>query len=291
VVPAAQPAAAARSPSASAAASSAAAPPRDDAAKRKETEARRQEILEAYEGLKTRNHFETLGIPKASNESQVKEAYFRLARRFHPDVHHDPALADMRDKLEAVFIRLGEAYEVLRNARSRGSYESDLAARMPRSVPQPSPGAPPPAPQPEVEAQLAAESIRRAEKALLEEKYWDAIQLLEKAIPNVEGKQKQRARIALSKAYVKNPKWVKRAEDVLQTVVQEDPSNVAAYFSLGEIYRNGGLRSRATSMFRKVLELKPDHEEALAAMASLAPENPQPPPEGGGLLKKLFGKT
>ncbi len=71
-------------------------------------------------------------IPRTANETQVKEAYFRLAKRFHPDVHHDAALTDLRDKLEAVFIRLGQAYEVLRNPRTRASYEETLALRMPR---------------------------------------------------------------------------------------------------------------------------------------------------------------
>ena len=90
---------------------------------------RRKEILEAFDGLKTKNHFEVLGIPRASSEAQVKEAYFQLAKRFHPDTHHDPAMDDLGPKLEAVFIRLGQAYEVLRNPRTRGPYEADLASR------------------------------------------------------------------------------------------------------------------------------------------------------------------
>lgn len=258
-------------------------------------EARRQEIIEAHETLKTKNHFEVLGIPKASNESQVKEAYFRLARRFHPDTHHDPHLKDLADKIEAVFIRLGEAYDVLRSPASRSSYESDLAARTPRFVPGSVPAATPgpaPAVDPALEVKRAEEAIRRADKHLQDEKYWDAIQLLEPAIPVVQGKMKQRGRVQLSRAYLKNPHWVKRAEEVLQTVVREDPQNIDAYFLLGTIYKGGGLKSRATSMFRKVLDLKPEHEQAAAELEALAPEAPEPaPPESGGLLKKIFGKS
>jgi hypothetical protein len=88
---------------------------------------RRLEILEAHEGLGARTHFEILGVPRDATEAQVREAYFRLAKRFHPDVHHDEALSDLRDKLEEVFARLGEAYEVLCNPRIRASYERDLA--------------------------------------------------------------------------------------------------------------------------------------------------------------------
>jgi curved DNA-binding protein CbpA len=253
---------------------------------------RRQEILDAYEGLKTRNHFEVLGIPKASTEAQVKEAYFRLAKRFHPDAHHDPALADLADKLEAVFIRLGRAYEVLRNPRSRSSYEADLAARAPRA---PAPGVPttpeaPPPVDPELEARQAEEAYRRAERHFDKEQYWDAIQLLEPALSAAQGKHKHKVRVLLAKAYLKNPKWVKRAEEQLQTVVKEDAANVEAHFLLGTIYKAGGLKSRALHAFQRVLELKPDHEKAAAELVDLVPEDSEPPPSGG-LLKKLFGKT
>jgi len=41
-------------------------------------------------------------------------------------------------------------------------------------------------------------------------------------------------------------------------------------------------------MFRKVVELRPDHEAALAELAALGPE-PEAT-ESGGFLKKLFGR-
>jgi hypothetical protein len=250
---------------------------------------RRQEIMETFEGLRVRNHFEILGIARASNEAQVKEAYFRMAKQFHPDVHHDAALADLRDKLEAVFIRLGEAYEVLRNPRSRASYEETLGRSAPRpAAPGPPPPPPPePKPDPEAEARAAEIAIRQADKLIEREKYWDAIQLLEPAVGVVQGKSRQRARVLLARAYLKNPKWVKRAEEVLLAVVQDDAQNVDALLMLGRIYKNSGIKSRSVSMFKKVLELKPDHEEARAELGDQVAE-PEPP---GGLIKKLFKKS
>jgi tetratricopeptide (TPR) repeat protein len=172
-----------------------------------------------------------LGIPRASSEAQVKEAYFRLAKRFHPDTHHDPHLADLRDKLEAVFIR--------------------------------------------------------------QEKFWDAIQLLENAIPAARSRMKQKGRVLLARSYLRNPNWVKQAEQVLLAATQEDATYAEPFFVLGTIYKASGLRSRAVSMFRKAVELKPEHEEAAAELLALAPEPPpaeeaEESPPSGGLLKKLF---
>ena len=225
---------------------------------------------------------------EASNEAQVKEAYFKLARKFHPDTHHDPSLVDLRDKIEAIFIRLGEAYEVLRDRNRRSSYESDLASRMPRSPSGSRFGAQPEAVvDPEAEGRRSEESIRRAEKYLADGKYWDAIQILEPAIPAATGKWKLRGRLALARGYLKNPHWLKRAEEQLMSIVREEGQNAEAYFLLGTLYKQGGLRSRAVSMFRKALEAKPDHEQAAAELAGLAHEEATAP-ESGGLLKKLF---
>ncbi len=292
-----------------AAAQDAEAKRKDAEARAKEIEARRKEVLEAFDGLKTKNHFEVLGIPRASSETQVKEAYFLLARRYHPDTHHDPAMDDLGPKLEAVFIRLGQAYEVLRNVRTRGPYEADLAARAPRfprpgSEPGTPPGGSPPpasssaaAPEPppvdrSMEARRAIEAMIAAEKHIEQGKFWDAIQLLEHAVQWLEGRNLTRARIALGRSYAKNPNWAKQAETILKAAIAATPKSAEAHVVLGELYATQGLRGRAASAFRRALELEPDRQEAAAALSALGPEEPSKdlPDPDGGFLKKLFGK-
>lgn len=295
-------------------------PPVADDEKEKAAKARRQEILDLASGLRTKNHFEILDIPRASNEAQVKDAYFKLAKRFHPDMQHDPALNDLAGQMEAVFIRIGEAYEVLRNPRTRASYEERLGPSRPGQPSGPTvvvgpaspgtpqqPSAPPaasasagaapaaqaPAKDPRAAAQSLEQAIRLAEKALAQEKYWDVIQLIEPHLAEATGRLKVRAQVVIAKAWVKNPNWVKRAEEELHKVVQADPASFDAYFLLGNIYRSTGLKARASSMYRKALELKPESEEAAAALAELGggqPEAASPPPSSGSFLKKLFKK-
>jgi len=281
---------------------SASVPPAEAASavdEQKAPSTRRAEILAAYDRINTKNHFEVLGIQPGANDAQVKDAYFRLAKRFHPDTHHDPALADLRDQLEAVFIRLGAAYDVLRNPRTRAGHEAELAARAPRVTvlrpqapevarePEPAPSPATPA-DPAQDARAVQEALRKAQYYFEKDKYWDAIQLLEPVLGLAEGKPLQRVRVLLSKAYLKNPKWVKQAEQTLQTVIRDDPKNVEANFLLGTIYKVSGFRSRATHAFQRVLELEADHEQAHAELAELAlPEQPARP---AGLLRKILKK-
>jgi len=277
-------------------------------------EERRREILDAWEGLATRNHFEVLGLARSVSEVEVKEAYFRLAKRFHPDVHHGASLGDLREKLEAVFIRLGEAYDTLRDRGRRGDYEARLGRARPQASSDAAGGAKPgpagaePERDKDEEARMAEQSLHRAAKllehakALEQEKpnepehqrlTFDAIQLLEPAIERLgSSKQKLRAQTLLARGYSKNPKWLKRAEELLLTVTRAQPENAEAWALLGHIYSQRGIKSRALSMYKKALELKPDHEEALRFVAENG--GAEPPPgegEGGGLLGRIFRKS
>jgi hypothetical protein len=251
-----------------------------------ETDPRRLEVLEAHQGLKTKNHFAVLGLTRDATEAQVKEAYFRLAKRFHPDVHHSAGLSDLREQIEAVFIRLGLAYEVLRSPRTRAHYESDLP-RTTTAMPMAPPEQPPA--DPAAEAKQAHEAVFKAERAMAKDKYWEAIQLLESALGRVEGKVRIKGRVLLAKAYSKNPHWVKQAEEELLAVLREEPSNLEACILLGAIYREGGLKARALSMYRKALDLAPDNQEALTQASILGADEPEP--EKKGVFKKLFGRS
>ena len=273
-----------------------------------EAQARRKEVLELFESLKTRDHLEIFGIDESATEAQIKEAYFRLAKRFHPDSHHDPTLADLQGQIEAVFIRLGEAYEVLRNPRMRAAYEEATRARRPKPAaraPNPTPpptfaplGTQPPRPAPspaavtaantEERSRLAQEAVLKASAFYENEQFWDAIQTLEPAIPRLEGKARSRGRVLLARCFLKNPHWIRRGEELLLDVTHEDPKYAEAWFTLATIYKDRGLKARAASMLHRVLELKPEHEEAERVLTEIEPPPDETPPESGGLLKRLF---
>ena len=61
--------------------------------------------------------YAVLGVPKGSNEKEIKQAYRRLAREFHPDVNPGDKTA------EAKFKRINAAYEVLSDAGNRKKFD------------------------------------------------------------------------------------------------------------------------------------------------------------------------
>jgi Tfp pilus assembly protein PilF len=131
--------------------------------------------------------------------------------------------------------------------------------------------------------------VAKAQRLMTGEKYWDAIQLLEGAIPKLDPTASRRARVLLARAYMKNPKWRHRAEELLGQVVREAPDAPEPYLVLGEIYRGAQLRARAAAMYRKVLQIAPRNEEALNALRAIDAEN-EPPgggDGGGGIVNRI----
>ena len=233
-------------------------------------ELRRLEVQEMRQSLGTKDHFELLGVPRDATEAHVREAYFRLAKRFHPDGQLDADLGGMRDALEAIFRRLGEAYEILRNPRIRVVYEKNLARAAMVALSE----ATGPAPAGEDASESPEASLARAAESFTSERFWEVIQILEKAVPRAQGALKQRQRVLLARAYARTPDWVKQGEELLVTVVQQDPDDAEAHFHLGVIYRGQGLRGRALRAFRRVLELTPGHPEAQRYAAELQEAGP-----------------
>ncbi len=265
-------------------------------------EAQLREIEDAYRTkVGNRNHFEVLELERSADAAAVKAAYFRLAKRFHPDAYREPGMEDLHHKLKAVFVRLSEAKEVLGDPRKRGDYESTMPRRTFNPPRAESPGVSSPSGSPSQSgrgwaepSQTGEETTRRGEEALAraeafvaEEKYWDAIQALETNLGALAGPRLQKARLLLARAYAKNPKWLRRAQEAALKVTKDDPGNADAYLVLASVYRAGGLESRATAMYRKVLELQPQNKEAQNALA--VADAPPPPPTP--LLKRFFRKS
>ncbi len=65
------------------------------------------------------NHYETLNIERNASQAEIKQAYRRLVKLFHPDVNQDTT-----DKER--IIRINAAYEVLSDTQSRQSYDRQL---------------------------------------------------------------------------------------------------------------------------------------------------------------------
>lgn len=65
-----------------------------------------------------RDYYEVLGVDKNATDEELKKAYRKLAKKYHPDAN-----AENKKEAEAKFKEIGEAYETLSNPEKRKMYD------------------------------------------------------------------------------------------------------------------------------------------------------------------------
>ena len=73
--------------------------------------------------MEYKDYYEVMGLGRDASAEDIKRAYRRLARKYHPDVSKEP-------NAEERFKEVGEAYEVLRDPEKRAAYDA-LGTRQP----------------------------------------------------------------------------------------------------------------------------------------------------------------
>ena len=68
-----------------------------------------------------KNHYKTLGVETTASGEDIKKAYRKLARQYHPDVNPDDKTAEEK------FKDVTEAYEILGDEDNRAKYDNVIS--------------------------------------------------------------------------------------------------------------------------------------------------------------------
>ena len=77
--------------------------------------------------LERLDYFEVLRVERSAGPQEVKSAYYRESRAYHPDRFAALPSRELRDLIGRIYRRVNEAYTVLRDEAKRRKYLADVA--------------------------------------------------------------------------------------------------------------------------------------------------------------------
>ncbi|MEM9193810.1 MAG: DnaJ domain-containing protein [Myxococcota bacterium] len=89
----------------------------------------RRRILDTFYRMDDLNFYELLGVDPDATKTEIRKGYFELSKVFHPDTKFGKELGSYKQKMEAVFKRLTEAYDILGKKRTRLEYDNYMQLR------------------------------------------------------------------------------------------------------------------------------------------------------------------
>lgn len=213
-------------------------------------------------------YYELLDVNPSANIGEIKTAYYRLAKSLHPD-HRRVERGEAENAfLDATFLRIKDAYEVISTPTKRRLYDFRLqqatAPRAPTDEKKPaaadsSKGN---VPTPTFTTQQMAELHFQNGKRFFEQKsYHEAVESLRDAVRL--NPTSARYHHFLGTVLAKNRRWGKQAEEHLAKAISLDRFSIQSYLELGSLHEQNGMVTRAQRLYKLVLGLDPGNPRAL----------------------------
>ncbi len=253
----------------------------EDPTARKEREARaredalsREECVGRLAMAEGHDHYGVLGVDRMARVKVIREAYYTLARRYHPDRFRSGPLSDLLPRFEDFFRLVTDAYNTLADKSRRADYDAELAAARVSAGPKDADT-----------GYLARRNYLRGRALAAQKKYTEAVTFLENAISQDAGQAE--FHLELGVVLGLNPRHREQAEQRLLRALELSPALVGGYVALGHLYHRAGKVERAARMAREALRWEPGHTEAekLLSQTGNAPDDTEP------LTKAVFGTS
>ena len=241
-----------------------------------------QLIEQTYHSLSRKDFYNLLAISSKAEVPEIKTAYYKLARQFHPDRFFGLDDPQLKEKVDVIFSTINVAYETLKNSKTRHQYDNKppdekriTTTAYAQDIPEISRGS--------AATKVAEEYYQRAAKSFASKNYYEAVQYLRSATQITPDVAKYWTQLGM--ALSKNEQWRKESEDSFQRAAELEPLNPDNYLYLAFLYKNSGLKLRAKKCFMTVLQLDPQNDVALSGLKVLEAEELQ---QKKGILGGIF---
>ena len=237
--------------------------------------ARLAEAAQMHAQMAGLEDYRILEVRSDASEDEIKKSYFRLARKFHPDLFGRSLSADHKALVASVFDGITKAYH-------------NLMAKASKTEPAAKPAGKPSAAAAAGSGSKGAETQFRQAKTLYNSgRYEEAISLLEEAVRSKDDKGDYFLLLAMAQSRI--PALRKKAERSFLAAIALESWNPEALVGLGLLYKKEGLLARAKKQFERAVEADPEHAVARQELKAMGGSKPEQRGLKGILSKDLFG--
>lgn len=237
----------------------------------------RKKIIKKYAEVKTETLWNFLEVPMRHTKEELKSAFIKLNKSFHPDIYRQPHLRDLRNYLNRIISHLNLAYNVLSDPQKARDYqESQRALMASKDISFTS----------EERRKLAEEPYKLGRRFLAQEDLFNAHRYLEQAVKL--NPDEPRYWVDLGQLEMRNPKWNSKAKASFQRALQLNPTMADAHFGLAKLSLAAEDQNGCVARLRQVLDFDPTHEAAAELLESLSREQ-----TSSGIFDRIrnIGKT
>jgi curved DNA-binding protein CbpA len=203
------------------------------------------------------NYYQILQVSSDSSASEVKQAYFKLARKYHPDLFSRNLSTEIKNKIDDIFDKITKSYHTLSDDNKKQGYNKKLDSPKKGS---------------KKDLEKRAEVKFRQGKTLYNQaRYKEAQVLLEEAVRMNQNKGNYLLLLAMSQSRIRLYK--RKAVENFKKAIKLQPWSPDAYFGLGMLYKNEGMPTLASNQFKKALNVDPDNKAALKELGIIDPKS------------------
>jgi curved DNA-binding protein CbpA len=213
------------------------------------------------------SYYEILEVSIKAAVPEIKAAYFKLAKNYHPDKFHNEVDSQLQQKVQNAFTEIARAYETLKDEKARELYDFKLRKYL-ESVKEQEKSSTPGAPQVKVEPDRAKGEFDQGFDCIMNQDYENAIPFLARAVQMSPDNARYHAYYGKALSFAKNQRF--KAETEINTAIKLEADNPAHRIMLVEFYIQFNLLKRAEGELSRLLAAFPGNKEAQVLLDSLA---------------------
>ncbi len=208
------------------------------------------------------NYYSILGVTATATQAEIKNAYMKLARQYHPDRFTDE---QEKRKANALFAKITAAYRVLSDEKLRADYDKSLEKGVKN--------------QDQVQETQAKNAFTRAIEFLKNNDPWRAVNLLRIAC-RYDPQPIYLSYLGLALVYTRQ--YQKEGFEKLQEAIKRLMFNPVVYVNMGLAYEFTGNKEQALKYYYEALNWDGNNPAAKKGIERLQPKNT-------GFFSRLFG--